>query len=154
MANFQTTSHINIQYLCWKTFLGILIQATFLLLHRINFQIYFKPKYCLVYKLSWEQLPFSCANFYTTATYPEHLTTILNLVLTGFVCTLGIQELCDSYNLSAREYYFDRSPRNFDAILGLYRTGKLHLSQGVSWYLVTLIKWLEYDKVIKSPKIQ
>ena len=25
-----------------------------------------------------------------------------------------------------------RSPRNFDSILGLYRTGKLHLSQGVS----------------------
>ena len=25
-----------------------------------------------------------------------------------------------------------RSPRNFDAILGLYRTDKLHLSQGVS----------------------
>ena len=43
----------------------------------------------------------------------------------------GIQELCDSYNLSNREYFFDRSPRNFDAILGLYRTGKLHLSQGV-----------------------
>ena len=44
----------------------------------------------------------------------------------------GIQELCDSYNLATREYFFDRSPRNFDAILGLYRTGKLHLSQGVS----------------------
>ena len=44
----------------------------------------------------------------------------------------GIQELCDSYNLASREYFFDRSPRNFDAILGLYRTGKLHLSQGVS----------------------
>jgi len=43
----------------------------------------------------------------------------------------GIQELCDSYNLANREYFFDRSPRNFDAILGLYRTGKLHLSQGV-----------------------
>ena len=25
-----------------------------------------------------------------------------------------------------------RSPRNFDAVLGLYRIGKLHLSQGVS----------------------
>ena len=47
----------------------------------------------------------------------------------------GIQELCDSYNLSNREYFFDRSPRNFDAILGLYRTGKLHLSQGVRVFL-------------------
>ena len=44
----------------------------------------------------------------------------------------GIQELCDAYSLTHKEFYFDRSPRNFDAILGLYRTGKLHLSQGVS----------------------
>ena len=43
----------------------------------------------------------------------------------------GLQELCDAYSLAKREYYFDRSPRNFDAILGLYRTDKLHLSQGV-----------------------
>jgi hypothetical protein len=28
-----------------------------------------------------------------------------------------------------------RSPRNFDAILGLYRTGKLHLSQGVGIFI-------------------
>ena len=50
----------------------------------------------------------------------------------------GIQELCDSYNLANREYFFDRSPRNFDAILGLYRTGKLHLSQGVRHLLSSL----------------
>jgi len=43
----------------------------------------------------------------------------------------GLQDLCDAYSLAKREYYFDRSPRNFDAILGLYRTDKLHLSQGV-----------------------
>ncbi|XP_023326887.1 potassium voltage-gated channel protein Shab [Eurytemora carolleeae] len=43
----------------------------------------------------------------------------------------GLQQICDSYSLEHREYYFDRSPRNFDAILCLYRTGKLHLSQGV-----------------------
>ena len=42
-----------------------------------------------------------------------------------------MQELCNAYSLAKREYYFDRSPRNFDAILGLYRTDKLHLSQGV-----------------------
>ena len=47
----------------------------------------------------------------------------------------GIQELCDAYSLTHKEFYFDRSPRNFDAILGLYRTGKLHLSQGVSTYV-------------------
>ncbi|XP_059098158.1 potassium voltage-gated channel protein Shab-like isoform X3 [Tigriopus californicus] len=43
----------------------------------------------------------------------------------------GIRELCDDFSYPRREYYFDRSPRNFDAVLGLYRTGKLHLSQGV-----------------------
>ncbi len=30
------------------------------------------------------------------------------------------------------DYMKIRSPRNFDAVLGLYRIGKLHLSQGVS----------------------
>jgi len=43
----------------------------------------------------------------------------------------GLKDLCDAYSLQKREYYFDRSPRNFDSILGLYRTNKLHLSQGV-----------------------
>jgi len=43
----------------------------------------------------------------------------------------GLQQLCTSYSLEAREYFFDRSPRNFDAILGLYRTNKLHLAAGV-----------------------
>ena len=49
-----------------------------------------------------------------------------------FTIMSGLKELCDAYSLKHREYYFDRSPRNFDAILGLYRTNKLHLSQGVS----------------------
>ena len=31
----------------------------------------------------------------------------------------GLKELCDAYSLQRREYYFDRSPRNFDSILGL-----------------------------------
>jgi len=43
----------------------------------------------------------------------------------------GLSQLCDSYSLELREYFFDRSPRNFDAVLGLYRTGKLHLAAGV-----------------------
>jgi len=43
----------------------------------------------------------------------------------------GLQQICDSYSLEMREYFFDRSPRNFDAVLGLYRNGKLHLAAGV-----------------------
>ena len=48
------------------------------------------------------------------------------------VCFAGLLQICDSYSLEEREYFFDRSPRNFDAILGLYRNGKLHLAAGVS----------------------
>ena len=44
----------------------------------------------------------------------------------------GLSHICDSYSLDNKEYFFDRSPRNFDAILGLYRNGKLHLPAGVS----------------------
>jgi len=43
----------------------------------------------------------------------------------------GLLKICDAYSLEEREYFFDRSPRNFDAILGLYRNGKLHLAAGV-----------------------
>ena len=46
----------------------------------------------------------------------------------------GLLKICDAYSLEEREYFFDRSPRNFDAILGLYRNGKLHLAAGVSWF--------------------
>ena len=48
------------------------------------------------------------------------------------MCSLpGLTQICDAYSLEKREYFFDRSPRNFDAVLGLYRTGKLHLAAGV-----------------------
>ena len=35
--------------------------------------------------------------------------------------------LCDSYSLQNREFFFDRSPRVFEYILGIYRKGELHL---------------------------
>ena len=44
-----------------------------------------------------------------------------------------ILSLCDSFTLhhNKREFYFDRSPRIFENILGLYRKGELHLTERV-----------------------
>ena len=42
-----------------------------------------------------------------------------------------LNTLCDSFSLSNREFFFDRSPRIFENILGLYRKGELHLPSSV-----------------------
>ena len=43
--------------------------------------------------------------------------------------TQEILDLCDKFNKEDNEYYFDRHPRNFGAVINFYRTGKLHLGE-------------------------
>ena len=40
-------------------------------------------------------------------------------------------ELCDDYDADENEFFFDRNPRSFSAVLNYYRTGKLHLVEDI-----------------------
>lgn len=42
-----------------------------------------------------------------------------------------ILDLVDDYSLVENEFYFDRQPESFSAVVNLYRTGKLHLCEDV-----------------------
>ncbi|XP_030054694.1 delayed-rectifier potassium channel regulatory subunit KCNS3 isoform X1 [Microcaecilia unicolor] len=41
----------------------------------------------------------------------------------------AILELCDDYNVTDKEYYFDRNPSLFRYVLNFYYTGKLHVME-------------------------
>ena len=39
----------------------------------------------------------------------------------------NVYEICDDFDLTENEYFFDRNPRSFSSVLNFFRTGKLHL---------------------------
>ncbi|XP_042197779.1 potassium voltage-gated channel subfamily S member 2 [Callorhinchus milii] len=41
----------------------------------------------------------------------------------------SILQICDDYDVSAREFYFDRNPGLFPYVLHFYQTGKLHIME-------------------------
>ena len=44
-----------------------------------------------------------------------------------------ILALCDFYSLATREFFFDRSPRIFENILGLYRCDRIRIIIETQW---------------------
>lgn len=54
----------------------------------------------------------------------------------------AILELCDEFNPSEMEYYFDRSPTFFRYILNFYLTGKIHLVDRLC--VVSFVQEIEY----------
>lgn len=40
-----------------------------------------------------------------------------------------LKQLCDFYSLDKNEFYFDRDPTLFPAILGFYRNGQMHFTE-------------------------
>ena len=65
---------------------------------------------------------------YATSQCKWYSWTIISIY---FAFSAEILSLCDSFSLGKREFFFDRSPRVFENILGLYRKGELHLTESV-----------------------
>ncbi|KAL0164790.1 hypothetical protein M9458_040543, partial [Cirrhinus mrigala] len=61
--------------------------------------------------------------------YPE--TRLAELVNRATDSTQDLCALCDDYDDSKREFYFDRDPEAFKCILELYYYGEIHMKRGI-----------------------
>lgn len=57
----------------------------------------------------------------------------------------ALKSLCDSYDLSINEFFFDRNSRSFSSVIDFYRTGKLHLIDDIC--VVTFAEDLAYWQI-------
>ena len=90
-----------------------------------------------IHQVKWDTIdkfPNSRLQRLRYATTESKIIIIINIWTSQHYIPLYIAEilsLCDSFCLVSREFYFDRSPRVFENILGLYRKGELHLTESV-----------------------
>ncbi|KAA0708505.1 Potassium voltage-gated channel subfamily F member 1 [Triplophysa tibetana] len=61
--------------------------------------------------------------------YPE--TRLGQLANRATDCPEDLSALCDDYDSSKRELYFDRDPGAFRCIMELYYSGKIHMKRGI-----------------------
>lgn len=61
--------------------------------------------------------------------YPE--TRLAQLASRATDCAQDLSALCDDYDSSKREFYFDRDPEAFRCIMELYFYGEIHMKRGI-----------------------
>ncbi|XP_051954389.1 LOW QUALITY PROTEIN: potassium voltage-gated channel subfamily F member 1a [Xyrauchen texanus] len=61
--------------------------------------------------------------------YPK--TRLAELANSATDCTQDLSLLCDDYDSSKREFYFDRDPEVFRCIMELYFYGEIHMKRGI-----------------------
>ncbi|XP_051501533.1 potassium voltage-gated channel subfamily F member 1-like isoform X2 [Myxocyprinus asiaticus] len=61
--------------------------------------------------------------------YPE--TRLAELANSSMDCAQDLSVLCDDYDASKQEFYFDRDPEVFRCIMELYYCGEIHMKRGI-----------------------
>ncbi|KAJ7991035.1 hypothetical protein DPEC_G00293060 [Dallia pectoralis] len=78
--------------------------------------------------------------------YPEsRLAKLINCSTKSYDI---ISSLCDDYDLSKREFYFDRDPDAFKCIIDVYYFGEIHIKRGIC--PICFIKEMDFWKIDQS----